>query len=47
MDLFSKYKIKTKNKDLYIMVFFVRDGNDLRAFYGEQLHRGSARYMLE
>lgn len=36
-----------KNKDLYIMVFFVRDGNDLRAFYGEQLHHGSARYMLE
>lgn len=45
--MYSNTWAPRKNKDLYIMVFFVRDGNDLRAFYGEQLHRGSARYMLE
>ena len=36
-----------KNPDIAILVFFVRDGDNIRAFYGEQLNRNSRYYWLE
>lgn len=36
-----------ENRDIVVLVYFVRDGDDLRAFYGEQLNRNSRYYSLE
>ena len=34
-----------KNKDIFLMLYFVKDGNNFRAIYGEQLNR--LKYMDE
>lgn len=34
-----------KNKKIYLWLYFVKDGNDLRAIYGEQLD--PTKYMME
>ena len=34
-----------KNKNIFLMLYFVKDGNNLRAIYGEQLNR--LKYMDE